>query len=130
MSADEACLSGPISVSRTIVAALGARHGAGFKVSIVPVWLALSYLAVCRGWMRTASRLLLGFAVTLIFAFLPYFLSLPAFGNFAAPECQPFTSAGVCGLFDGNGGLVYLMLIVWLTFAFPIGFWPFSAMWV
>jgi hypothetical protein len=132
----ETCLAGPISVSRTIVAALGADwgSGAGFIVNIlvtcIPVaWLAVCYLAVNQGWARTVSRILLALIATLIFAALPYFASLPAFGNFVAPDCQPYRGGfGVCELFDGNiGGAPHILMIqVWLGFiGVPIGLLAF-----
>ena len=129
----ETCLAGPISVSRTIVAALGTsspRGAVSILVACIPVaWLAVCYLAVSRGWARTMSRILLALIVTLSFAALPYLASLPAFGNFVARECQPYNGGfGVCGVFDGNvGGAPHILMIqVWLSFiGVPIGLLAF-----
>jgi hypothetical protein len=57
------------------------------------------------GWSRTRSRLLLGFAVALVFAVLPYFGPLLAIGNLVSDSCQPNEGGvGSCVMFGGYVG--------------------------
>lgn len=127
---EEICIGGPISTARTIVEAAQASPGGGVVLLIALTWLALCYLSVTLGWKRTASRLLIGLAVTIILVGLPYFAALPSLGNFIEPHCRPYGGGfGVCGLFDGSiGSAEHILLIqVWASFigafaslAFPI----------
>jgi hypothetical protein len=126
---EEICVAGAISVSRTIVEMAQANPGLAVVLLVALTWLALCYLCVGLGWKHTASRLLVGFAVTFIFGGLPYFASLPALGNFVEPGCKPYVGGfGVCGLFDGSiGGGVHILLIqVWVSFiGLPFGLLAF-----
>jgi hypothetical protein len=120
----EICVAGAISVSRTIVKMAQANPGLAVVLLVALTWLALCYLCIGLGWKRTASRLLVGLAVTFIFGGLPYFASLPSLGNFVEPDCK----LGVCGLFDGSiGGGVHILLIqVWVSFiGLPFGLLAF-----
>jgi hypothetical protein len=122
---EETCVAGAISVSRTIVETAQVSAGLAVVLLVALTWLALCYLSVGLGWKRTASRLLIGLAVTLIFGGLPYFASLPVLGNFVEPNCKPYGGGfGVCGLFDGSvgGGEHILLIQVWLSFiGLPFG---------
>ena len=124
----EICVAGAISVSRTIVEMAQANPGLAVVLLVALTWLALCYLCVGLGWKGTASRLLVGLAVTSIFGGLPYFASLPSLGNFVAPDCKPHGGVGVCGLFEGSiGGGVHILLIqVWVSFiGLPFGLLAF-----
>jgi hypothetical protein len=122
---EEICVPGAISVSRTIVETAQVSPELAVVLLVALTWLALCYLSVGLGWKRTASRLLVGLAVTFIFGGLPYFASLPALGNFVEPVCKPYGGGfGVCGLFEGSiGGSEHILLImVWLSFiGLPFG---------
>jgi len=83
------------------------RHGY-ISIAVAVGWLVVSYLALSLGWRRRiTSWLLLAFAVTLIFAFVPYFMPAREFGITNEP--------------------VYILLIqMWLTvIGFPIGYTGF-----
>jgi hypothetical protein len=125
----EICVAGAIAVSRTIVEMAQANPGLAVVLLVALTWLALCYLCVGLGWKHTASRLLVGLAVTFIFGGLPYIASLPALGNFVEPDCTPHGGGfGVCGLFDGSiGGGVHILLIqVWVSFiGLPFGLLAF-----
>jgi hypothetical protein len=84
------------------------RSDAAFIISIAVGWLVVCYLALSLGWRtRITSRLLLAFAVTLIFAFLPNLMPLRELG-----------------IIDDTGHI--LLIQVWLTFiGFPIGYTAF-----
>jgi hypothetical protein len=97
---EEICVAGAISVRRTIVETAQISAGLAVVLLAALTWLALCYLSVALGWKRTASRLLVGVAVTVIFGGLPYFASLPAHGNFVEPHCKPYA-----GGFGGAGCL-------------------------
>lgn len=125
---EELCVAGAISVSRTIVAAVQASSGPIF-ISVALLWLALCYLSAGLAWSRIASRLLVGGAVTFIFAGLPYFASLPSLGNFVEPQCKTYGGGfGVCGLFDGSigGGPHILSIQIWISvIGLPFGLLAF-----
>ena len=78
------------------------------SIAVAVGWLVVCYLALSLGWRkRITSRLLLAFAVTLIFAFFPYFVPVREFG-----------------ITDGPGQI--LLIQIWLTFiGFPIGYTAF-----
>lgn len=113
----EACLIGSFSASEVIAFAL--RIGAGLLVdamnhgvlwfvafcTAVAVWIIVSFTALSLGWSRTSSRLLLGFAAALVFAFLPYFGPLLAIENLLNQNCQANEGGvGPCIIFGGHVG--------------------------
>jgi hypothetical protein len=56
------------------------------------------------------SRLVLGFAVAVVFAVLPYFGPMLAIANFANANCRPNEGGvGACIIFGGYVGGPYLM---------------------
>jgi hypothetical protein len=69
----------------------------------IAVWLVVCYLAVIRGWTHLASRLVIGFLVTLIFALLPYVGSMLALADLTDEGyCLPNEGGiGTCRLFGG-----------------------------
>ena len=96
-------------VSEFVAAALQASFRRGYiSIAVAVGWLVVCYLALSLGWRkRITSRLLLAFAVTLIFAFFPYFVPVREFG-----------------ITDGPGQI--LLIQIWLTFiGFPIGYTAF-----
>jgi hypothetical protein len=111
------CLIGALPVSDVIGLALqtgaglaiaGVRSSAVWLVVIhvaVAAWLVACYLALMQGWARMPSRLLLGFAVALIFAFLPFFGPMLALANLVNENCRPNEGGvGSCMLFGGYVG--------------------------
>jgi hypothetical protein len=87
---------------------IGSRHGF-INIAVAAGWLVVCYLTLSLGWRtRITSRLLLAFAVKLIFAFLPVVISPRALGM-------------------AHNYSVYIMLIqVWLSvIIFPIGYAAF-----
>jgi hypothetical protein len=99
-----ACLTGTI----TTAPRAASRSAAAFIISIAAGWLVVCYLILSLGWRtRIMSRLLLAFAVTLIFAFLP--------------NLMPLRELGI----TNDSGRI-LLIQVWLTFiGFPIGYTAF-----
>jgi hypothetical protein len=111
------CVLGGLAVSDIIAFALQAGPSlivnavrtwsvwlAIFYVAIAG-WLVLCYIAVIRGWTGTLSRLLLGFIVALIFAFLPYFGAMLAIARFVNDNCRPNEGGiGACAMFGGYVG--------------------------
>jgi hypothetical protein len=122
---EETCVARAISVSRAIVEMPQVSPGLPVVLLVGLTWLAFGYMCVILGWSRAASRLLIGFSLTVIFAGLPYFASLPVLGSFVEPHCKPYGGGfGVCGLFDGNVGSSghILLVMVWLSFiGLPFG---------
>jgi hypothetical protein len=119
---EETCVAGAISLSRRIVETAQVSPGLPVVLLVALTWLALCYLCVGLGWRHTASRLLIGFAITVVFGGLPDFASLPAQGGFVEPHCKPHGGGfGVCGLFDGSvgGGGHILLVMVWVSFTGP-----------
>ena len=124
------CLIAGALVSNIIAGALkvGVLVGTamGDYLSVL-VWLALCYLAIVLGWARFASRLLLGFVVTLIFAVLPYIGPLLSIAGLVNPKCQPNEGGvGRCIIFGGEVGAVAhdtvrpQLLMIGLLVAFAI----------
>lgn len=114
------CIAKAISVSRALVEMKAQKAGLGLLIFlfISLTWLALCYLSVRLGWKRTASRMLVGLVVTVIFAGFPYFAALPAAGSFVEPQCKPDGGGfGICGLFEGAiGGAPHIFSIqVWVS---------------
>jgi hypothetical protein len=104
-----ACAVGPPSASGVIRSALKAAYAIGSKFAddnIVVAWLVCCFLLIILGWSRLASRLLLAFGVTLIFAVLPYFGPILAIGPLVNPKCRP-NEGGVppeCTIYGGDVG--------------------------
>jgi hypothetical protein len=113
----DTCLIWSLPVSEIIAIAL--RISAGFVVAAtnngllwfavfcgaVTAWLVVCYCALTLGWARTRSRLLLGFAIAVAFAFLPYFGPLLSVAKLANSNCQPNEGGvGSCEIFGGYVG--------------------------
>ena len=64
---------------------LVARYMGEYGLAVV--WLGACYLTMTRGWRSLVSRLLLAFAVTLIFALLPYVGPQQAIVDLHAGNC-------------------------------------------
>jgi hypothetical protein len=110
------CLIGSLAVNDIISWALQA--GAGFLVVrikssafwstgfylAVGMWLLVCYVVMIQGWSRVASRLLLGFALAFLFAFLPYDGPRFAITNLAKKgSCDPNVGGNnVCKMFGGS----------------------------
>src|SRR5262245_7268905 len=87
---EKTCALGPLAAGVVKFATeAAALTGEVFGVGVVLVWLVGCYAAITLGWSRLASRLLLALAVTLAFAFLPYFAPTLALGPFINAKCQP-----------------------------------------
>jgi hypothetical protein len=106
IASEIACAVGPPSASDVIRAALQAAYFIGRKFAdgnVVVAWLVLCFLLIVFGWVRLSSRLLLGLAVSLIFAFLPYFGPMLSIGPLENPACNPNEGAvGRCKIYGGN----------------------------
>jgi hypothetical protein len=104
-----ACPVGPPSASGVIRSALKAAYTIGSKFAddnIVVAWLVCCFLLIIFSWSKLASRLLLAFGVTLIFAVLPYFGPILAIGPLVNSKCQP-NEGGVppeCKIYGGDVG--------------------------
>jgi hypothetical protein len=117
LSQKDPCLIG--SLAPTDVISFALQVCAGFVIAAVGssyFWLALFYAAIAawlvachvfvvRGWRQTSLRLLLGFAVTLIFVFLPYYGPNLAVSILDNANCRPNEGGiGVCMVFGGYVG--------------------------
>lgn len=99
------CLVGAVPVSHAIGFTLKATAGfvvaqagslkfiVGFYLAIAG-WQAACYGALSQGWTRVWIRLLLGFAVALLFATLPYFGQTIATSYLENENCPPATEGG------------------------------------
>jgi hypothetical protein len=112
----EACRIGSLAASDVINWGLQAGAGvrvaasiaslAGFYLAITG-WLGMCYVVLTLGWARLASRLLLGLAVALIFALLPYFAPWLSIANLVTKDsCDP-NSGRVCIIFGGGVKAAY-----------------------
>jgi hypothetical protein len=67
--------------------------------------LCLCLIMACLGWASTRSRLLLGFAVTIAFAILPYFGPMLAIAGLTNDNCRPNDArVGACLMLGGYIG--------------------------
>lgn len=110
---EQACLGGALPAGDVITLALRLSAGlmmeadrAGSDVwwwlvyAAFNGWLVLCLAVVTLAWSRTASRLAIGLAVALVFAFLPYAGPALAIAPFTGPHCAPNEGgAGPCQLF-------------------------------
>jgi hypothetical protein len=103
------CVIGPLSLSRVITSALeaGAIVSAGFGLGFAAVWLALCFVTISLGWRGATCRLLLAFAASLFFAFLPYLAPMLAIRNLENPNCRLNEGGvGFCVIYGGDIGAV------------------------
>ncbi|MBC9879390.1 hypothetical protein G8O24_18785 [Bradyrhizobium sp. INPA01-394B] len=71
----------------------------------VSAWLCLCLITIYLGWASPLSRLLLGFAAALAFAFLPYLGPMLAIASLMNDNCQPNEAGiGSCVVFGGYIG--------------------------
>jgi hypothetical protein len=111
------CLIARVPISEIIAFAL--RLGAGLIVgamnngpiwfaifcSAVALWIVVCFTSLSFGWSRTKSRLLLGLAAALVFAFLPYFGPLLAIVNLVNQNCHANEGGvGPCIIYGGHVG--------------------------
>src|SRR5262249_60856939 len=69
--------------------------------------LAACYVPVTLGWSRLWSRLLLAFAVSLIYAFAPYFGPGLSIDHLVNENCLPNEGfVGPCRIYGGNVGSI------------------------
>lgn len=109
------CLIGTLPASDIISFALragGVSFVAGMRASAplvwvvvlglaMIVWLVACYAALTRGWIHIGTRLLLGFAVVLLFAVLRFFGPLVAVANLENKNCRPTLDVVSCRIFGG-----------------------------
>lgn len=114
----DVCLIGSLPVSDIIVWMLRSsasviaprieKPGSGFEQWLfvaVGGWLVACYAILMLGWARVSSRLLLGFALTLVLAFLPYVGLNLALWPLRHNGCYPNIGyIGQCLLFGGEVG--------------------------
>lgn len=128
---ETACMIGPGSASAFIRTALEASSlvALGFGSGIAVLWLAACYFFISQGWTRLSNQLLLAFAVSLIFAFLPYVGPILSIGHLANPNCQPNEGGvGPCEIYGGDVGNVAhdSVTLSWLAFyGAPMAFGAF-----
>ena len=107
-------------VSRPVsdILALALQAGAGWIVAAtskpdaltaiyvgLAAWLVACLVVVTFGWARISSRLLLGLAVALTFAVLPYFGPMLALEPLVHSQCKPNDGyVGPCTIFGGDVG--------------------------
>jgi hypothetical protein len=106
-----ACMIGAVPVNEVIGLALAVT--ASFVVAhagnlawlaaiylSLAAWLAACFFVLVQAWTRLPSRLWVGFAVALLFAFLPYFGPMTAIANITDHNCRPNEGGvGSCILF-------------------------------
>jgi len=107
-SIEKACTLGPLAAGTVKLATeAGLSIGAVFGVGLVVVWLVICYIAITLGWDRLPSRLLLALAVTLVFAFLPYFAPALVLEPFVNAKCKPNSGgSGGCEIYGEKIGRV------------------------
>jgi hypothetical protein len=80
--------------------------------AVLGIWLTGCFVMVTLGWKRPASRLAVGFVVTLIFAFLPFLGPGLALLGLAQPKsCNPGT--GTCKIYGGEVPEAHAVLRLW-----------------
>ena len=89
LGGQSACAFGPIAAEIIRVALqaawlIGMALASGFAV----VWLALSYLAIARGWAHVGVQLLVALIVSVIAAFFPYFGPILSTESLLNPGCR------------------------------------------
>jgi hypothetical protein len=113
-----ACLIGSRAVSDVInwalqaggVPTVGSATARAYLYLAIGGWLVVCYVALIQGWKRLRSRLLLGSAVALFLALLPFWGPMLAIKMLAnGPYCEP-ASSPVCKLFGGPVALAYAAL--------------------
>jgi hypothetical protein len=113
---DQACRIGSLAVNDIID--WGLRAGAGARVAAsdaslpgfylaIAGWLVMCYIVLNLGWARVASRLLLGLAVALVFALLPYFGPSLSIASLINEDTCPVNNKGIydpslCKIFGGK----------------------------
>lgn len=76
----------------------------GFYATVA-VWIVACYAVLIFGWTWMWSRLLLGFAVAVIFTVLPYFGLILALGNLVNENCKSNAGGvGACMILGGQVG--------------------------
>ncbi|CCD98286.1 hypothetical protein [Bradyrhizobium sp. STM 3809] len=76
------------------------------------LWLTGCLVIISLGWRRRSSRLVLGFAITLIFAFLPFLGPGLALLGLAEPEaCTPGT--GTCKIYGSEVQEAHAAVRLW-----------------
>lgn len=103
------CEIGPSSAGEIIRSALEAGSFVGLRFSdgLAAIWLTLGFFLIWKGWMRLSSRLLLGLAISLVCAFVPYFGPMLSIGSLVNPNCNPNEGGvGPCMIYGGNIGVV------------------------
>ncbi len=76
------------------------------------LWLTACLVIITLGWKRLSSRLAIGFAVTLIFAFLPFLGPGLALLGLAEPEaCSP--GSGTCKIYGSEVQEAHAVLRLW-----------------
>jgi len=125
------CAIGPFAASDIIRVALEAASliGVSFAFGLAAVWLALSYLAIVKGWLSLSSRIQLALAVSLIFAFVPYFGPLLSIAPSISAGCHP-NEGGIpptCMIYGDVGDAAHeVVRVVWMFFlGAPIAFVAF-----
>jgi hypothetical protein len=90
----------------SIIAGIRQSHlGFVFFYSVIAGWLVACLVVLTLGWRRMISRVFLGFAVTLIFALLPYFGFMLAMAPLMNEACRPNEgNVGACIMFGGYVG--------------------------
>jgi hypothetical protein len=113
-----ACLIGSLAVSDVIdwalqaggVSTVGSATERAYLYPAIGGWLVACYVVLIRGWKRLRSRLLLGSAVALFLALLPFWGPMLAIKMLAnGPYCEPAGSRD-CTLFGGKVDLAYAAL--------------------
>lgn len=105
----EACRIGPVVVSDVINWALHAKASwiasesrlEDFYLATAG-WMGLCFIALTLGWARLSSRLLLGLAVALVFALLPYFVPILTIADLLSQASCESTGAGKCQVYGGT----------------------------
>ncbi|GKQ51559.1 hypothetical protein [Bradyrhizobium sp. Ce-3] len=108
-SSNVTCEIGPSSAGEIIRSALEAGSFVGLRFSdgLAAIWLTLGCFLIWKGWQRLSSRLLLGLAVSLVCAFVPYFGPMLSIGSLVNPNCNPNEGGiGPCMIYGGNIGFV------------------------
>lgn len=116
---ETACATGSMWSPTTIIRlALNVSYlvSLSFGSGAVAVWLVVCYVSITQGWTHLVSRLTLGFLVSLIFGFVPFFAPMISVGRLVNPNCQPNEGGiGPCVAYGGDVGNIvhYNIALAW-----------------
>jgi len=109
VQSDVPCPVGLATAADVIRHALEAGSFVGYRFSegIAAAWLVACYVFVTYGWSQRWSRLLLAFAISVLYSFAPYFGPGLSIDHLVNDDCIPNEGfIGPCRVYGGNVGSI------------------------